>query len=140
MKDSHEHPAADPAIVDEMLVRRDTFAKLLGLELVHVARGAATVRMTIRPDHFNGLGIVHGGALFTLADYAFAAACNAHGVPTVAIQASIAFLKATKSGVLTAEAKATAHGKIGQYEVRITDEAGELVAIFHGMSYEKTKR
>jgi acyl-CoA thioesterase len=124
--------------VDDHLVRRDAFAKYIGLELVHVEAGAATVRMAIKPEHLNGLGIVHGGAVFTLADYAFAAACNAAGKPTVAIHASIAFLKAARTGTLTAQANATVHAKIGQYEIRVTDETGTLVAIFHGMSYEKS--
>ena len=130
---------AASAKVDVHLAQRDAFARFIGLELVAVAPGSATVRMAIKPEHLNGLDIVHGGAIFSLADYAFAAACNAHGKPTVALQVNVVFLKAAKAqGILTAEARMQAPGKVGQYEVRVTDDAGALIALFHGLSYEKT--
>lgn len=123
---------------DTSLVSRDAFARLLGLELAEVRPGYACVRMTVRPEHCNGLHIAHGGTLFTIADYAFAAACNAHGKPTVAVNASISFARAVAEGThLTAEAREVSGGKLGQYEVRVMDEGGGVVAYFHGLSYEK---
>lgn len=124
----------------DAVVHHDEFAKLTGLQIVETAPGRAKVRMTVGPQHLNGMGVAHGGAIFTLADYAFAAACNSHGFPAVAVNATISFLKAVRSGVLTADAAEAAEpGKMGSCIVRITDEAGELVAMFQGLSYSKRK-
>ncbi len=120
------------------VVQQDQFARLAGLEIVETAPGRAKVRMVVGPQHLNGMGVVHGGALFTLADYAFAAACNGHGFPAVAVNATISYLKAVKSGQLIADAQEAAEpGKMGSCIVRITDESGELVALFQGLSYSK---
>jgi acyl-CoA thioesterase len=116
----------------------DRFAKQCGIELVSVEPGRARTRMSITPEHLNGVGIVQGGAIFTLADFAFAAASNSHGTIAVAINVSISFLKATSSGVLVAEAKETSRNpKLGTYTVEVRDESGELVAVFQGMVYRK---
>lgn len=120
------------------VVNRDEFAKLAGIEIVEVGQGTARARMKITPRHLNGLGMVHGGAIFTLADLAFAAACNACGVPTVALNASISYLKATTGGTLHAEAaEASTQGKMGVYTIRVTDDAGEIIAMFQGLAYRK---
>lgn len=117
---------------------RDQFAKHAGIELVAVEPGRATARMTLQPMHWNGVRIAHGGALFTLADFAFAAASNSHGTVAVAINASISFLKASSAGTLTAEAREVAKNfKLGSYVVEVKDEQGELIAIFQGMVYRK---
>ena len=121
----------------DQLVRQDHFAQLLGIELVALDHGYARVKMTAKPEHCNGLGIVHGGALFTLADCAFAAACNSHGIPTVAINAHISYVKAAHPGLLFAEAREAVNSKIGLTEIRITDEKGDLLAVFQGLSYQK---
>jgi acyl-CoA thioesterase len=121
-----------------VVIQKDEFARLAGLEIVETSPGRAKVKMTVGPQHLNGMGVVHGGAIFTLADYAFAAACNSHGFAAVAVNASISFLKAVRSGVLTADAAEPADpGKLGTCIIRITDESGELVALFHGLSYSK---
>jgi acyl-CoA thioesterase len=120
------------------LLKNDRFARHSGIELRDVSEGAATVAMTIGPEHLNGVGIVHGGAIFTLADFAFAAASNSHGTVAVAINATIAFVKAATAGTLTAEAKETSRNpKLATYDVRVTDDTGDLVAAFHGMVYRK---
>jgi acyl-CoA thioesterase len=81
---------------------------------------------------------VQGGAIFTLADFAFAAASNSYGTVAVAINVSISFLKATSSGVLVAEAKETSRNpRLGTYTVDVRDESGDLVATFQGMVYRK---
>jgi acyl-CoA thioesterase len=94
--------------------------------------------MEIRPFHLNGVGVAHGGALFTLADYVFAAASNSHGQIALAINVQISYVKATAQGVLLAEGCETSLGsRIGTYDIRITDEDGDTVALFHGMAYRK---
>jgi len=116
----------------------DRFAKQCGIELVSVEPGRACTRMTVVPEHLNGVGIVQGGAIFTLADFAFAAASNSYGTVAVAINVSISFLKATSSGVLVAEAKETSRNpRLGTYTVDVRDESGDLVATFQGMVYRK---
>lgn len=118
--------------------KRDRLAAALGIELVEVGQGSATARMTIRDDHFNGVDIVHGGALFTLADFAFAAASNSHGTVAVAINGNISFIKAAKTGTLTARAEEVSCGnKLATYLVRITDEHDTVIAQFQGTVYRK---
>ncbi len=117
---------------------QDKFAAHSGIVLIEVAPGYAKARMRIDKKHLNAVKIVQGGALFTLADFAFAAASNAHGSAAVAVNVSISFVKAVTQGVVTAEAKEMAvSARIGNYTVHITDEQGELVAIFHGTAYRK---
>lgn len=119
-------------------VENDQFARLCGIELVSVGLGKACARMTVDARLYNGVGIAQGGAIFTLADFAFAAASNSHGTVAVAINVNISFLKAVKSGVLTAEAKElTRNSKLGTYTVEVKDAEGALVAIFQGMVYRK---
>ena len=118
--------------------KRDRFAATSGAELVLVEPGHAIARMAIEPRHHNALGTVQGGAIFTLADFAFAAAVNARGHAAVAINCSITYMKAATSGVLTAEAREeTRNPKLGAVTVRVTDESGNVVAIFQGLSYQK---
>jgi acyl-CoA thioesterase len=115
---------------------RDKLAKHLDIELVEVSPGQATTRMTIQEKHYNGVNITHGGALFTLADFAFAVACNSYGTVAVAINVNISFLKATSKGVLTARAREVARSnRLGTYQIEITDEEGSVVASFQGTCY-----
>ena len=119
----------------------DTFALHAGLELLEVKSGTAKVRMEVKPFHINGVGLVHGGALFTLADFAFAAAANSHEEVAVAINASISYLKGVKAGTLYAEAEEISNSrKISVYSIRVTDDAGQLIAMFQGMAYKKAQR
>jgi acyl-CoA thioesterase len=84
------------------------------------------------------VGLVHGGALFTLADFAFAAAANSHDEVAVAINASISYLKGIKAGTLYAEAEELSNSRrISVYSIKITDDAGQLIAIFQGMAYKR---
>jgi acyl-CoA thioesterase len=94
--------------------------------------------MEVRNEHLNGIGTVHGGAIFTLADFAFAVAANSHGRVTVAINVSITFMKAATSGTLIAIAKEVSlNPKIASYTVNIINDDGELIAIFQGLAYRK---
>ncbi len=116
----------------------DQFASYTGIKLIDFSRGGARAMMRIEQKHLNAVGIVHGGVIFTLADYVFAVASNSHGTVAVSINASISNLKAVKSGTLYAEAKELSiSNKLGHYEVRVTDDNGDLVAIFQGTVYRK---
>ena len=117
----------------------DQFAAANGIELVEISPGRAKARMTLQPRHWNGLGIVHGGAVFTLADFAFALASNSHGTIAVAAQASITIMKATRTGTLWAEAREISKNhRLGTYTIEVRDDAGELVALFQGLAYRKS--
>ncbi len=119
---------------------RDQFAKHCGVELLSASPGHAIARMQVRPEHLNGYRTVQGGAIFTLADFAFAAASNAHGRVAVAINVSITFIKAATKGVLLAEARElSANPKLATYTVNITDENNALLAVFQGLVYRKSE-
>ena len=116
----------------------DKFAERNNIELLAIGPGQAKAKMTLHPHHWNGYGTVQGGAIFTLADLAFAAASNSHGTVAVAINVSISYMKAAKTGTLWAEARElTRNFKIGTYTVEVKDDAGDLVALFQGMAYRK---
>jgi acyl-CoA thioesterase len=120
------------------LLSQDRFAAHAGVALLQVEPGFARARLEVGPHHLNGVGTAQGGAIFTLADFAFAAAANSTGSVAVAIDVSISFLKAVTGGVLTAEAREeAAAGRISTTVVRVTDEAGALVAIFKGTAYRR---
>lgn len=115
---------------------RDRFAKLLGIELLEVSEGRAKSKMELREEHLNGVDIVQGGVIFTLADFTLAAAANSHGRVAVVINASISFVKATQQGVLFAEAtESSRNNKTAIYNVTICNANRELVAESHGMVY-----
>ena len=100
--------------------------------------GHATVTMTVRPDMVNGHRICHGGLVFTLADSAFAFACNSYGDNTVAAGAAIEFLLPAREGDLL-RAVATERwraGRTGIYEIEVTNQRGETVALFRGRSHQ----
>jgi acyl-CoA thioesterase len=113
----------------------DRASQGLGMEITAIGPGRATLTMTIQPHMVNGHGIAHGGFIFTLADSAFAFACNSHNERTVAAQGNITFIRPGKLGDrLIAEAREISRsGRSGIYDVRIT--AGEsVIAEFRGHS------
>ena len=114
----------------------DNATQGLGMELVTVAEGFAEITMPVRQDMVNGHGICHGGFIFTLADSAFAFACNSRNQMTVAAGARIDFIKAAKEGdVLTASAQVVHQGKrTGVYDAQIVNQAQEVIAEFRGNS------
>ncbi len=123
----------------EEFMQKDKFARHTGIELLEISPGKAKARMEIREEHKNGMDVVHGGAIFTLADLVFAAASNSHGIPALAVNVSISYLKKVTSGTLTAEAREISiNPKLGSYTVEVTDENRDLIAIFQGMVYRKT--
>jgi acyl-CoA thioesterase len=114
----------------------DTCSQWLGMQLEEVRPGYARISMKVRPEFLNGHGICHGGLMFTLADSTFAFACNSHNAPTVAAGCSIEFLKPVQgSDTLTAVGQEqTMSGRHGIYDIRVTNAAGEVVAMFRGKS------
>ncbi|URV25311.1 hydroxyphenylacetyl-CoA thioesterase PaaI [Burkholderia gladioli] len=114
----------------------DACTRALGIELVEVGPGHARMRMTVRPEFLNGHRTCHGGLIFTLADSTFAFACNSRNLNTVAAGCSIEFLHPVfENEVLTAEAVEQAlAGRHGIYDIRVTNRAGETVAMFRGKS------
>ncbi|WP_406661421.1 PaaI family thioesterase [Methanolobus sp. ZRKC3] len=122
----------------ERYFQQENFAAISGVEITEITAGYAKAEMIIENRHLNVLGTVHGGALFTLADTAFAVASNAHGNVAVAINANMSFVKAVGEGHLYAEAKETSiNPKISTYDVTIRNEEGDTIAIFTGMAYRK---
>jgi acyl-CoA thioesterase len=118
--------------------KKDNFVANVGIELLEVSPGYAKAKLDVEERHLNALKTVQGGALFTLADIAFAAAINAHGSTAVVINANMSFVKAATKGTLIAEAKETSISpKIATYNVDITDDHGDIIAIYQGMGYRK---
>jgi acyl-CoA thioesterase len=120
------------------LFEGDRFARESGIRILEVSTGFARTQMDVEARHLNAVGIVQGGALFTLADLAFALACNSHGTLAVGCQADISWVKAVRSGRLTATAEEVSRTRsISTCLIRIRDEAGDLVALFKGVAYIK---
>lgn len=120
------------------IFKSDQYAELSNIELLTAGPGQATAKMTLHPYHLNALKTVHGGAIFTLADFTFAVACNSHGTMAVALDVSIVFMKAATTGTLWAGAREVSKNhKVGLYMVDIKDDAGDLVAQFQGLAYRK---
>ena len=118
--------------------KRDQFAEYCGMKLVDVSPGKAKVEMEIKNEHLNGVKTVHGGAIFTMADFAFAIAANSYGQVTVAINVSITFMKAATKGKLTAEAREISRNpKLSTYTIDVYDDVGDVVAVFQGLAYQK---
>lgn len=119
---------------------RDRFARYVGIELIKVVPGSAVTRLELSEKHLNGLDVVQGGAIYTLADFAFAAATNSSGLATVGINTGITYFKAPQGKVITAEAKEIESGKkICGCDVNVFDEDGSLIAKFSGTGYRKNK-
>lgn len=117
---------------------RDTASQALGMEIVSVAPGKAVMRMRVRDTMVQGHGNCHGGYLFTLADSAFAFACNTYDEATVASGCSIDYLgPAWESDELTATAEEQSRrGRTGVYDITIRNQHGDAIALFRGRSYK----
>jgi acyl-CoA thioesterase len=116
----------------------DRFAQYTGIELVQVEPGHAVARLRVEEKHLNSVDFVQGGAIFTLADFAFAAACNEAGNLTLGINAAISYIKAPKGKVIIAEAKEiSATNRLCTYEVTVFDEDGGVAAKMMSTGYIK---
>jgi acyl-CoA thioesterase len=128
------------SVVDKMLTE-DQFSKWLGIELLDCTEGYSKIKMTVRNEMVNGFGIAHGGIAFSLADSAFAFACNNRNNLSVALDTSINFIKQVNVGdILTAEATELHNGKsTGLYQIKINNQKNELVAQFKGVCFRTNK-
>ena len=128
------------AIVDKMYTN-DGFSRWLGIERVQDGPGISVLRMTVREEMTNGFGIAHGGITFSLADSAFAFACNNRNNLSVALDVTITFTKAVNmDDVLTAEAKEFHNGRsTGVYLITVTNQKDEQVALFKGTCFRTGK-
>ena len=123
----------------DWLNEKDRFAATNGIRLVEVRAGFARAEMTVADRHLNGGNVCQGGAIFTLADLAFAAAVNSHLVLTVSTSSNITFFRSVPLGA-TIYAEATElvdHHRMPYAEVRVTDEENRLIAIFTSGGYRK---
>jgi acyl-CoA thioesterase len=116
--------------------KEDNASRGLGMEIVKIGAGHAVLAMTVKPEMVNGHGIAHGGFIFTLADSAFAFACNSYNRLVVAQHNSITFVAPGKLGdKLTAACREVArYGRSGIYDVKVTNQQGTLIAEFRGVS------
>ena len=109
---------------------------VLGVELVEAGVGTARAELTVRPEHMNGVGVCQGGVLFSLADFAFAAACNYAEEPVIGLEVSISYCKTVKTGKIIAEAKEVSRTRsTALAEIRVTDESGTLLCVARGRGY-----
>jgi acyl-CoA thioesterase len=123
------------------MMKHDQFSQWLGIEVLEVREGYSRIKMQLREEMLNGFGIIHGGIAFSLADSAFAFACNNRNNLSVALDTSITFTKALNPGaVITAEAKEIHNGRsTGLYQITITNEKNEQVAHFKGTCFRTGK-
>ena len=121
----------------QAMLKGDHATQLLGIELLAVGPGSSCMRMTVRQDMLNGHAICHGGLITTLADSAFAFACNAYNELTVASGFDVNLMASAQLGdVLTAQAQELSKsGRTGVYDVNVSNQRGEAVAAFRGRSY-----
>lgn len=128
------------AVVDHMM-EHDQFSQWLGISILEIREGYSRIRMTIRREMLNGFGIIHGGIAFSLADSAFAFACNNRNVLSVALDTSINFIKPVHvDDILTAVATELHNGRsTGLYQINIYNQHDHLVAQFKGLCYRTEK-
>ncbi len=127
-------------VVNDMM-QKDLFSQWLGISIIEIKEGYSKIKMTVRPEMINGFDIVHGGITFSLADSAFAFACNNRNVLSVALDTSINFLKPVQvNDQLVAEAIELHNGRsTGLYHINITNQKNETAAVFKGTCFRTSK-
>lgn len=132
----------NPVSVVSHMLQNDPFSQWMGVEILEIKEGYSKIKMIIRREMANGFGIVHGGIPFSLADSAFAFACNNRNNLSVALDANINFTRRVNTGdVLTAEAKEIHNGKnTGVYLITLTNQKNETVALFKGICFRTGKK
>lgn len=134
------NPGSPISVVDHMM-ENDFFSQWLGIQVLEIKEGYSKIKMAVRKEMVNGFGIVHGGIPFSLADSAFAFACNNRNNLSVALDVTITFTKPVNVGdELTAEAKEFHNGKsTGVYLIAVTNQKNEQVALFKGTCFRTGK-
>jgi acyl-CoA thioesterase len=130
-----------PESVVTHMMKNDLFSQWLGISVLEIKEGHSKISMTVRQEMINGFGIVHGGIAFSLADSAFAFACNNRNNLSVALETTINFLKPVAPGdVLTAEASEIHNGKsTGLYLIKVVNQQNVQVALFKGTCFRTGK-
>ena len=131
------HPQALAEAVAAAMWARDRASQALGMAIVRVAPGYAELTMRVRADMVNGHAICHGGFVFTLADSTFAFACNSYNANTVAQGCAIDYLAPAREGDTLRATGRERHraGRTGVYDIEVTNQRGETIALFRGKSY-----
>jgi acyl-CoA thioesterase len=131
-----------PQQVVTHMMEHDRFSQWLGIDVLEIKEGYSKIKMIIREEMVNGFGIIHGGVTFSLADSAFAFACNNRNLLSVALDTSINFIKPVHVGdELTAEATEVHNGKsTGLYHIEIFNQKNHKVAQFKGLCYRTDKK
>ena len=132
----------NPDSVVQHMLQKDLFSQWLGIKVLDVREGYSKLQMVLREEMVNGFGVIHGGVTFSLADSAFAFACNNRNNLSMALDTSITFTKAAQPGyVLTAEAAELHNGRsTGLYLITVTNQTGERIALFKGMCFRTGKK
>jgi acyl-CoA thioesterase len=125
----------------ELFGQNDQYAKLTGIEIIEAGKGFCKAKLEVAQKHLNAANVVQGGAIFTLADLAFAVASNSHGQLALAVNANITFMKSAAVGTtLYATATELADPKrLGAYDVLVRNDKHELIARFNGLVYRKNE-
>src|SRR5688572_32935857 len=131
----------EPKDVVSHMMKNDLFSQWLGIEVVEIREGYSKIQMTLRKEMINGFDVIHGGIAFSLADSAFAFACNNRNNLSLALDTNISFTKTTRPGdILTAEAKELHNGRsTGLYLITVLNQNGEQVALFKGTCFRTGK-
>lgn len=129
------NPHALAQTVAHAMLEKDESARFLGVRLVEIGPGRAVMSMSVTRPMLNALGLCHGGFTFKLADDAFAYACNSHNRPAVGLNCTISYLAPAREGdVLTATCEERHRkGRSGTYDATITNQDGEVIALFRGL-------
>ena len=130
-----------PVSVVNHMMHQDAFSQWLGIDVIEIKEGYSKIKMMVRQEMINGFQVVHGGITFSLADSAFAFACNNRNNLSMALECSISFLKQVNVGdELTAEAKEIHNGKsTGVYSITVTNQNNQHVALFKGTCFRTGK-
>jgi len=131
----------EPQRLLHAMLDHDKFSEWLGLEVLEVREGYAKLQAVIRPEMMNGVGSVHGGVTFSMADSAFAFSCNMYNNISVALDVHISFTKAGREGdVFTIESQEISSTKrTGIYDIKVTNQNNDLIALFKGTCYRTGK-
>jgi acyl-CoA thioesterase len=123
------------------MMQHDAFSQWLGVDILEIKEGYSKIQMTVRAEMMNGFHVAHGGIAFSLADSAFAFACNNRNNLSLALDVTISFIKTIHTGdVLTAEAEEIHNGKsTGVYLITVTNQHGQQVALFKGTCFRTGK-
>lgn len=138
-KNPSQDPNAEAERIGAWMAQEDRLARLLGMELVAVSPGACQVRLRVRPDMLNAVGLTHGGVTYSLADFAFAVASNSHGTVAVALSTQMSYPAASRLGdTLVASAREVSRGgRTALYSIEVSTTDGKLVGLFTGTVFRR---